>query len=169
MDSDLGLRLARPEDMEFLCRVYASTRETEMTLVDWSDEQKDEFLTMQFNAQHQHYRTHYPQAQYLVILWEGKPIGRLYIDWWTDQIRIVDISLLPEYRNRGIGTMLLQDILAEGRRCGLPVTIHVEVFNPAMSLYRRLGFRKIGEHGDVYWLMEWSPDTIDAKGNERAG
>jgi ribosomal protein S18 acetylase RimI-like enzyme len=33
----------------------------------------------------------------------------------------------------------------------------VEKFNPALRLYRRLGFTEIGDHG-VYWEMEWLPD-----------
>jgi len=69
----------------------------------------------------------------------------------------VDISLLPEYRNRGIGSNLLKEIMSEGAQAGLPVTIHVEMFNPALRLYDRLGFHRIADHG-VYYLMEWSPN-----------
>jgi ribosomal protein S18 acetylase RimI-like enzyme len=146
-----------PEDMDFLYRVYASTRTEELALVDWPEAQKTAFLQMQFNAQTAHYAEHYPNAQFQIILLEGTPIGRLYVDRWVKEIRIVDISLLPEYRNRGIGSGLLKEILNEGAQAGLPVTIHVEMFNPALRLYDRLGFRHIDDHG-VYYLMEWKPN-----------
>src|SRR5204863_10048783 len=105
----IALRPITPEDMDFLCRVYASTRQDEMALVtDWSEAQKTAFLQMQFNAQHAHYAEHYAHAQFQIILLDGAPIGRLYVDRRVKEIRIVDISLLPEYRNRGIGSGLLK-------------------------------------------------------------
>jgi len=155
----ITLRPITPEDLNFLCQVYASTRQEEMALVtDWSEAQKTAFLKMQFNAQHAHYTEHYARAQFQIILLEGMPIGRLYVDRRTKEIRIVDISLLPEYRNQGIGSGLLKEILNEGAQASLPVTIHVEMFNPALRLYDRLGFHQIADHG-VYYLMEWKPDT----------
>ena len=86
----------------------------------------------------------------------GEPIGRLYLDRRADEIRIIDISLLPTYRDRGIGTALLTAVLAEGTAKQQPVRIHVEYNNRAISLYQRLGFIQIGGD-DVYRLMEWSP------------
>lgn len=141
-------------DREFLGAVYASTRAGEMARVDcWDDRQKTAFLEMQFNAQHRYYQENYTDTDFLIILLDNRPIGRLYIARWPEEIRIVDLALLPEYRNRGIGTRLLTDVLEEAAAAGKPVRIHVEGFNPALSLYRRLGFEQIGEHG-VYLLME---------------
>ncbi len=90
------------------------------------------------------------------MLLNEQPVGRLYVIRWDHEIRIVDIALLPQFRRSGIGSSLLQNILAEGARSGKTVTIHVEQFNPAMRLYERLGFQEIGEVG-VYYRMEWSP------------
>jgi RimJ/RimL family protein N-acetyltransferase len=91
-------------------------------------------------------------------------VGRLYVDRRTDEMRIIDIALLTEYRRQGIGSRLLREILAEGQAAGLPVRIHVERHNPALRLYYRLGFRKVGDRG-VYYLIEWSPDAaLDPKG-----
>jgi ribosomal protein S18 acetylase RimI-like enzyme len=152
----LTLRPIRPEDRDVLRRIYASTRAEELAQVDWTDAQKDAFLTMQFDAQHAYYQENYPRAAFDLILLDGQPIGRLYLDQWDDQIRIVDIALLPQQRGQGIGTALLRAILDRGRQLALPVTIHVERFNPALRLYDRLGFRTIEDKG-VYLLMEWSP------------
>jgi ribosomal protein S18 acetylase RimI-like enzyme len=152
---DLGVtfRDITSDDHPFLQRLYASTREEEMTLVDWGDRQKEAFLQMQFNAQHQYYQANYTQTAFQVILLHGKPIGRLYVARWEKEIRIVDLALLPENCDRGIGSQILKDLLAEGKQQNLPVRIHVEQYNRALRLYERLGFQKIGEHG-VYWLME---------------
>lgn len=150
------LRPIVPEDEAFLFRVYASTRAAEMALVDWSDVQKEAFLQMQFAAQRRHYQEYYPDATFDVIVFDNRPIGRLYVDRWPAEIRIVDITMLPEARGAGIGTRLLREILAEGERAGKPVSIHVERYNPAIRLYYRLGFAPVDEHG-IYFLMQWSP------------
>lgn len=146
--------------MDLLLRVYRSTREEELAMVvDWTDEQKDAFVRSQFEAQHAWYRDHYGGAQFDVILVDGVPAGRLYVHRRDREIRLVDITLLPEFRAGGVGTSLLRDLLAEGETAGKPVTIHVEVFNPAMRLYERLGFSPIEERGP-YRLMEWKPSQL---------
>jgi ribosomal protein S18 acetylase RimI-like enzyme len=114
---------------------------------------------MQFQAQHVYYQEHYAQAAFDVIEQDGEAIGRLYVDRRPDEIRIVDIALLPSHRRQGIGSAFLRDLLDEGARAGLPVSIHVERFNPALSLYERLGFQHVSDHG-VYYLMQWSPEPV---------
>ena len=152
----INLRPITPEDEPFLCRLYASTRQEELAVVPWSDAEKESFLTMQFNAQHVYYQEQFKKAEFLLIEQDDKPIGRLYIDRRKDEIRLVDIALLPRYRRKGIGSMLLKDVLAEGRDKNLPVRIHVEHNNPALALYIQLGFKHIEDQG-VYFLMEWVP------------
>jgi len=111
---------------------------------------------MQFDAQSRHYREHYRDAAFQVILRDGRPAGRLYVDRGPASIRIIDIALLAEHRRAGIGTALLAELLAEGDREGKPVSLHVEHLNPAMRLYERLGFRRIEDTG-VYYLLERPP------------
>lgn len=146
-------------DLPFLERVYGSTRESELAQTDWSDAQKAQFIAFQFRAQHQHYTTHYHGARFLVIERDDVPIGRLYLHWREDELRIVDIALLPEARGTGIGGVLLRALMAQAAGQGKGVSIHVERMNPAMRLYQRLGFRRIGEHG-IYHLMQWRPDAV---------
>lgn len=98
---------------------------------------------------------HYPDAEFQIILSDGEPAGRLYVDRWPEEIRIVDIALLPEYRNGGIGTFLLKRLISESEENGKPLSIHVEKFNPALRLYERLGFSTIADRG-VYCLMQRS-------------
>jgi ribosomal protein S18 acetylase RimI-like enzyme len=164
----ITLRPMRPGDLDFARQVYASTRADELAvLIDWTAQQKADFLDMQFEAQHTYYQQVFADAAYLIIMQGKRRIGRLYLDRRPDEIRVIDIALLPAFRGRGIGSRLMGDILAEGRRESLPVRIHVERNNPAMRLYRRLGFRPVDEHG-IYYLMEWrseddgSPDEAPA-------
>ncbi len=128
-------------------------------VIDWTPDQKDAFVEHQFSAQHAWYQDHYQGAQRNVILVDGAPAGRLYVHRRATEIRLVDVTLLPEYRQGGLGTSILLDLLAEGEAAGKPVTIHVEVYNPAMRLYERLGFRPIEERGP-YLLMEWRPPSL---------
>ena len=155
MTQQIALRPITPEDKDFLYRVYASTRTAELAQVDWDEARKSAFLHMQFDAQHLYYTENYAHAQFQIVLLDGAPIGRLYVDRRAAGIRIVDIALLPEHCGQGIGSHLLREILAEGQARGVPVTIHVERFNPALRLYERLGFRPVEDKG-VYLLMEWT-------------
>lgn len=149
---NVSLRPAEPADEEFLVGLYATTRADELALVDWTVEQKAAFVRHQFDAQAHHYREHYTTATFDVILVDGEPAGRLYVDRWPSETRIVDVALLPEWRGRGIGAELIERIQAEGRE----VSIHVERFNPAQRLYARLGFVS-EDAGPVYLLMRWRP------------
>src|SRR5258708_26406383 len=139
----LTFRPIQADDEAFLYKVYASTRLEELALMDWDEEQREAFLTMQFNAQHKYYQAEYADAVYQIILLEGEQIGRLYLLRGKDEFLIIDIAILPEYRSRGIGSTLLKDILAEAEAARLPVHIHVEQHNPALRLYTRLGFRPL--------------------------
>jgi GNAT superfamily N-acetyltransferase len=153
----IHLRPIRPEDEPFLQRVYASSREEELKQVDWDAQQKDKFLRMQFEAQHSHYMEHFPEADFQLVLKGDEAIGRLYVDRRSDEIRLIDIALLPEFQREGTGSGLLETLLGEARQTGLPLRIHVEKFNPALRLYEQLGFRQIEDKG-VYFFMEWTPN-----------
>lgn len=152
----ITLRAALPEDEPFLLEVYASTRAQEMALVPWDDNQRKSFLTMQFAAQHSYYKAQYPDASYSLICREEVPLGRFYVLRNEEDIRILDLTLLPDYRNGGIGTALLQNLLEEAAQSGKRVQIYVETYNPSLRLFERLGFKNIAEEG-INFLMEWRP------------
>jgi ribosomal protein S18 acetylase RimI-like enzyme len=165
-----SLRLETPADREFFFRVYAGTREDELAQVDWDDAQKQAFLRMQFEAQDRYYRENYPGYEFQVIQVGDQPAGRLYLHRRPDEIRIMDIALLPDYRRQGIGTRVLRALQAEAQDRALPVTIHVERFNPALRLYERLGFQFVEDRG-VYWFLRWTPagKTDDHRSNPPPG
>ena len=154
MDEAVTLRPIGPDDQPFLYDVYASTRVGELASVPWDDLQKAAFLRMQFEAQDRYYHEVYPNGAFDVILIEGEPAGRLYVNRGPDEVRIIDIAMLPSYRNRRIGTHLIGALQAEAALARKPLRIHVERFNPALRLYERLGFQPIADRG-VYLFLEW--------------
>jgi ribosomal protein S18 acetylase RimI-like enzyme len=150
------LRPTVDADRGFLIDVYASTREAELAEVGWDEATKRAFVEQQFSAQDEHYRTHYPGATLDLIEVDGEPAGRLYVHRGPSEIRIMDVALAPRFRNRGIATGLLRELIAEADASTRKLSIHVEMNNPARSLYERLGFTPAGEHG-IYMLMERPP------------
>ena len=157
MSSDtLTRRPAQEDDLPFLLMVYGSTRAEEMAQLPWSDDEKSAFLESQFETQHTYYSQVFPTADREVLLVDGKPAGRFYVDRGENEIHVIDIALLPPFRNHGIGSRLLGEVLDEGERTGVKVTIYVEKTNPAQRLYLRLGFVII-DQDDVYYLMAKDP------------
>jgi len=155
MESSVTLRPATPEDQEFLFALYASTREEEMSLWGWDDTQKQMFLELQFRAKFQQYSLSYPQADDDVVLLNGQPVGRMMVDREGPEFTFLDIALLPEYRNRKIGTTLIQQMEQDATNAQKSVVLHVVRTNVAARLYERLGFTPVKED-DVYREMRFT-------------
>ncbi|GAC1354179.1 MAG: hypothetical protein NVSMB42_11610 [Herpetosiphon sp.] len=151
--SSITLRPVTLADEPFLRRLYGTTRYEELAPLGWTTDQQVAFLAQQFNAQSQHYRTTYPEADLQVICAGAEPIGRLYVARRPDEILLIDIALLPLACNRGIGSKLLRSLNDEAAAAEKPVRLHVQKGNPAQRLYTRLGFCVNADHG-VYWSME---------------
>lgn len=151
----VALRPVTNADREFLLAVYGSTRDEELSQVAWAPGQREAFLRMQFDAQDSEYRKRNPEGTFDVITVAEQPAGRLYVDRRPGDIRIVDISLLPEFRSTGIGGHLIRGLMGEAAASGCILSIHVEIHNRASELYARLGFEVADEHG-VYRRMEWT-------------
>jgi ribosomal protein S18 acetylase RimI-like enzyme len=151
-----SLRGVTPADEPFLRQLYASTRAGEFEAVAWTPEEKTAFLNMQFDAQSRQYSGAYTDADtsFDIIEIDGAAAGRLYLAAWPAEIRIIDIALAPEYRGRGVGSALMQQILGTARTGGRCVTIHVEIDNPALHWYQRLGFVALEQRG-LYTFMQW--------------
>lgn len=149
------LRPVTPADDEFLVSVYAATRAAELAQVPWSDEQKTAFVRWQFGLQRNEYQATYPNPEHCVILVDDRPAGRIWISRGDDQTRLLDIALLDEFQNRGVGTLLLRRLIDEAIRNNKPLRHMVFVLNAdAMRFYERLGFVVFEEVG-AYHHMEW--------------
>lgn len=143
----IRLRAVTPADDNFILSLYASTRADELQQVPWNAEQKEAFVKMQFASQKQHYGASYPQASHDLICVNETEVGRIYLDRGEDKFHILDVTILPQYRNQGIGGVLLRRLLDEAGQSGKAVTIYVETFNPSLRFFERLGFQKDQEIG----------------------
>ena len=151
------LRPVFSSDDQFLLAVYASTRADELAQAEWADGQQEMFLRWQFDLQRREYDTRFPDADYRVITIDQQPAGRIWIGIDNEQIRLLDIALLPEFQNRGVGTALLEKLKSEAQIAGKALRHMVFVLNNnADRFYERLGFKKIEDFG-AYKHMEWRP------------
>ena len=153
---NLFLREAKPEDEQFLFDVYASTRQEELEGLGWDDNQKRDFIKMQFLARERSY----PRVDDRIIVLNERPIGRMLVDRIDSEILLRDIALLTQYRNRGLGTILIHDLMKEAAVSGKPVRLHVLATSAAVRLYERLGFSRTIEEA-AYLEMKWVPAASD--------
>lgn len=149
-------------DEEFLLSLYASVRAEEMSLVPWTVEQKAAFVRSQFDAQSSHYKSTYPQGNFLLIKLDDQPVGRVYHGDADEEHRIIDITIAPEFRCRGIGTKIITQIIESTDK---PVRIYLELNNRSVGLFERLGFKMIRDEG---FYRFWSTDGAELSAEARA-
>jgi ribosomal protein S18 acetylase RimI-like enzyme len=148
----IQLRTEQASDSLFVQKVYRTTREDELSTTNWSEQQKLAFVTMQALAQMAEYKKNYPGASFQIILYKRKPAGRFYTWENEHEIRLVDITLLPQFRNKGIGKSLLQDLIKKSNRLKKIISLHVEQDNRAYQLYLRMGFVYVKTNGRHYYM-----------------
>ncbi len=152
---NLSLRPAESADEAFLETVYADTRRDELAIFNWSREQENAFFKMQFQMQTRAYRMQFPGAINYIVEFDTTPVGRLIVEHGEREIKLIDISLLAEFRNRGAGTFLLEKLKAEAAAGGKILFLRVLKTNvSAKRFYERLGFKTV-ENADLYFAMEW--------------
>jgi ribosomal protein S18 acetylase RimI-like enzyme len=160
---NLSLRLAAGDggaaDEAFLEALYADTRRAELAFFGWSREQEDAFFKMQFEMQTRAYRMQFPDAVQYVVEFDDEPIGRLIVERGAREIKLIDISLAAEFRNRGVGAFLLERLQAEAAADEKVLFLRVLKTNrDARRFYERLGF-KVVEDADLHWTMRWRPNS----------
>ena len=91
---------------------------------------------------------------------DGRIVGAEWVRIMDDYGHIDDetpsfaISLYPEYRNHGIGTRLMQEMLTELRDAGYrQASLSVQKVNYAAIMYQKLGFQIIGENDEEYIML----------------
>lgn len=148
------------QDGELLYKIYASTRTEEMALTGWNENEIEVFLRMQFQLQHVQYLENYKKGgTFEIILVDNIPAGRLYLQRKSNDIRIIDIALLPEFRGKGTGSKIMKELMIEADNEKLPLSLHVEQNNPALGLYENLGFLRKDLVG-IYYFMERPPASV---------
>ena len=153
--SNYVLRSAEPSDYEFLAILYATTRSDELGRAGFPVDQRAAFCRMQFEAQQHHYRLYFARAHDQIVLLNDHVIGRVLVARAPDEIFLVDIALLPDYRNLGIGSQLVANLIAESKAQACPLRLYAEKNSRARALYLRFGFVVTGDEG-LHELMELS-------------
>ena len=158
MGQAIHLRDAQEADLPFLFSLYCNVREPEVSAWGWSRSQRESFLQMQFDAQRRSYQAAYPGASNAIVLSGETPIGRMLAAQTLQGTQLIDIALLAEYRNRGVGAELIRALMADCERSGSFLSLQVLNGSPARRLYRRLGFHETElEAEQMYVQMQWTP------------
>ena len=157
-DESIALRPVDETDEDFLIELYKSSRGDDLRGLGWDEDRISEFLEMQYVAQRNLQDDHEHTSDQLVLM-SGKPIGRLSVATRADEIRCVDLALLADYRNQGVGTLLIQQLQEQARPANIPLRLQVIRFNRAVNLLERLGFRRTSETGS-HFQMEWLPGSV---------
>jgi len=150
----IRLRPATSEDKTFLLEVYKSSRGDDLRALGWDEDRISEFLDMQYDAQQRFFESEYKRVADQIVLVKEKSAGRLFVERRDHEIRCIDVALLPEYRNTGIGTLLLRQLQDEAQRAGKPLRLQIIRFSRAVNLLERLGFARTSETGP-HFQMEW--------------
>lgn len=158
----IRLRPSVPEDEDFLVAVYGSTREQELAVVPWTAEQKEAFVRFQLNAQLAHYQNEYPNAEFSIILFGDEPVGRLYVDRREDDLRIMDFTLLPECRGKGISSPIIRWLMEEASASKKRLSINVDKLSQSQPIFEHFGFGPTEDSG-FHVLYAWQPETVTAE------
>lgn len=150
----ITVREEQPPDEAFLFELYASTRQEELDAAGWPPETRSGFLALQFRARQQGYHGAFSGAEFQIILVNGAPAGQIIIHRTREELRVVDLALLPPFRNAGVGASLLRKLFGEAAAAKKPVRLKVDRGSRAERLYQRLGFARTGET-ELHFEMEW--------------
>ena len=152
---EISSRLATPQDEPFLRQLFYIVRAPEFEAAGMSYDQLEPFLAQQYHAMRTYYAQAFPETEYRILDLAGQLVGYEALRV-THELHLIDIALVPEYRNFGIGTYRMRLLQALATTTNKSVLLSVEVFNPAKRLYERLGFTVIEEEG-IYQRMLWRP------------
>lgn len=154
-----SLRPTLPADREFVYALFCALKIDELQAWNWDEAMRAMLLGGQFAAHERHFQTNFPNAGDSLIVVEDIPVGRLIVLREGEKLHLGDISLLPEYRGRGIGSRVIGDLQAEASRLGSPLQLLCAQTNPALRLYQRLGF-VASSHNATHFLMTWHPSPL---------
>lgn len=140
LPAGLALRPSRPSDQPFFDSLYRTTRE-DLLLIDAEDDFIEALIDMQHQAQTSGCGDMFPNAMYFVVEYHGERIGRLVLDFGPVEARVVDISLIPAARGKGLRLQVLRAVQAVAAQAMTPVTLISRYDNlHAKQRYLQMGF-----------------------------
>jgi ribosomal protein S18 acetylase RimI-like enzyme len=161
--NDLEGKAAQPvrraetaSDRALLLELFVAARAAQFAPLNLPAPMLDMLMRQQFQAQGAGYAAQYPAARREIIEVDGAPVGRLLSDRTDNHLRLVDIALAPVWRSKGLGSILIGQLMDEARGAGARLDLQVACDNVrAAALYDRLGFEMIADDG-VYREMRWT-------------
>lgn len=153
-DTLVSLVATSATDRDFIFRLFSLLKIDELQAWAWDEHMRETMLRMQFDAHERHFRTNFPGADDAVVRQGELPIGRLIVLRNAEALHLADVSLLSEFRGKGIGSHLIGKLQDEATAAGVPLRLNCFVGNPARRLYQRLGFCVVADQGS-HLAMEW--------------
>lgn len=154
----IAYRETLAEDEPFIRELFMGLRAVEFESAGLPSHVLGVLLEQQFRAQRGHYASTYPERSDQVLMEGDERVGNLITAALERELRLIDITLAPSHRGRGIGTAVLTSLQARAKAEGKDIVLHVEMHNPAHNLYARLGFTD-EELVGIYWRMRWAAIT----------
>ena len=141
------LRQATEGDYEFLKRLHhAAMRDVVQRMFGWDEVVQDRMFDEGFK----------PGLSQIVSV-DGQDAAQLVVERGSDHVCLTTIFILPKFQRRGLGTAIINDVLAEAARAHLPVVLRVLKLNPARGLYERLGFAVASEDETHFTMRADAP------------
>ena len=147
VDKQITLRRASTQDFDYCANLYFAEMEKiirELNL-DWA-------------AQMASFRQQWEATQVQIITFGGVDVGWLQSSAQDDVIFLGQLFVDRAFQRRGIGTEVIRFLIGEATRAGRAMTLGVVKTNPAMRLYKRLGFR-IADEDDRKFYMKRDPNS----------
>lgn len=152
------LRPVTREDGPFLYEIFKESRISELGLLQLPEEQFEALMRMQYQLREQTYRAQFPDADHSIVSWEHTNVGQLRVNRTAREHRLVDIELVPDQQARGIGTHLVNTLIAAAKQAGVPLRCSVAKNNHgSLRFHQRLGFTVVSED-PMYFQLERRPD-----------
>lgn len=102
-------------------------------------------LEVQFRAHRNDRELRWPHSVDQIVELHGVPAGRVTVSIGGDEIRIIDLALLPGFRGQGIGRTILTDVKLEAAELGLPLRMTVAKQCDGRPFWPTLRMTVIGE------------------------
>ena len=133
---------------DFLLQLFKECRQDLALVGNLTEKQKDNFILQQFTIEQEQLSKVYPDAEFNIVMFNEKPVGRFYIYHGKLLNHIVEIGLLEAYRGLGIGKKIINMAIENALKNGKNVSLQVAWFNQgAHNFYEKLGFKTIENNG----------------------
>ncbi|MDP4145256.1 MAG: GNAT family N-acetyltransferase [Bacillota bacterium] len=153
----ISLQPILPSDNDFLLKVFKECRTDLAFISGMNEEQKSNIIRQQFVIEQYQLKQTYPEAELNLVMFNGQPVGRLYINYGKNEDRIIAIGLLESYRFLGIGKKIMISVIETAAEKGKAVSLQVAWFNKsAYAFYEKLGFKVVEDNGVMY-EMKYTP------------